>query len=345
MKVELTSIELFAGAGGLAIGLEAAGFESKGVFEFDKHACATLRHNRPAWNVVEGDVSEVDFTPYRGVDLVVGGVPCQAFSYAGKRLGFGDTRGTLFWQFARAIRETRPRAFLMENVRGLVSHDGGRTLKTMIAELTKIGYEVCEPHILNALHHSVPQKRERLILVGFLPGLGISFSAPIPSDVRLTLRDTLKAGCLYPTDVPLSPGRSYPEKRRDVYAYVPPGGCWRNLPDGIREAFMGASLNSGGGRTGMARRLSWDEPSLTLLTSPSQRQTERCHPDETRPFTVRESARIQTFPDNWTFCGPVAAQYKQIGNAVPVALATAVGKQLSISLGTPASGLQAGQAS
>ncbi len=121
------SIELFAGAGGLAIGLEKAGFEAVALNEWDKHACNTLRSNRPLWNVLEGDIQQIDFTAFKNIDFISGGFPCQAFSYAGKQLGFEDTRGTLFFEFARAIKETQPKVFLGENVRGLLEHDQGNT--------------------------------------------------------------------------------------------------------------------------------------------------------------------------------------------------------------------------
>ena len=116
--------------------------------------------------------------------------------------------------------------------------------------------------------------------------------------------------------------------KKKVLALVPPGGCWVDLPEDIAKEYMGKSYYSGGGRRGMARRISWEEPCLTLTCSPSQKQTERCHPEETRPFTVRESARIQSFPDDWTFCGGIGDQFKQIGNAVPVEMARRIGIQL-----------------
>ena len=126
-------------------------------------------------------------------------------------------------------------------------------------------------------------------------------------------------------DVPKSIGEKYPEKKKKVLELVPPGGYWRDLPENIAKEYMGKSYYSGGGRTGMARRISWNEPCLTLTCSPAQKQTERCHPDETRPFTVREYARIQSFPDKWEFMGSMGQQYKQIGNAVPVEMAKAIG--------------------
>lgn len=325
---DYTLVELFAGAGGLALGLERAGFKSKMLNEIDKHACDTLRFNRPNWNVCQSDISEVDFTKYRGVDVVSGGFPCQAFSYAGKKLGFEDTRGTLFFEFARAIKEVNPKVFIGENVRGLLNHDGGRTVEAIKSVIDELGYVLIEPRVLKAIFYRVPQKRERLLLIGVRKDLVASFNFKWPSPFNriMTVKDALKAGELYQTDVPQSQGQQYPKKKKDVLALVPPGGYWRDLPDQVQRDYMQQSYFLGGGKTGMARRLAWDEPSLTLTCSPAQKQTERCHPEETRPLTVREYARIQTFPDDWEFSGPLTAQYKQIGNAVPVNLATAVAK-------------------
>jgi DNA (cytosine-5)-methyltransferase 1 len=151
------------------------------------------------------------------------------------------------------------------------------------------------------------------------------FEFPKPYRKVYTLKDALKKGELFDSDVPESPGSSYPEKKKAVLEMVPEGGYWRDLPLHIQKEYMGGSFYLGGGKTGMARRMSWDEPSLTLTCSPAQKQTERCHPDETRPFTVREYARIQTFPDDWKFSGSVSNQYKQIGNAVPVNFAREIG--------------------
>lgn len=321
------TIELFAGAGGLALGFEQAGFEHVLLNELNHDACETLRANRPQWNVVEGDVSMIDFSAYRGqVDLVSGGFPCQAFSYAGKRAGFEDVRGTLFFQFARVIRETRPKMFLGENVRGLLTHDHGRTLETIRRVINELGYTLIEPRVLKALFYRVPQKRERLMLVGIRNDLAphLRFSWPPKAARVYTLRDALRAGELFAEDVPNSPGQRYPKRKAEILAMVPPGGYWRNLPEAVQREYMKGSFRLPGGKTGMARRLSWDAPSLTLTCAPAQNQTERCHPSESRPLTVREYARIQTFPDAWVFCGSMSEQYKQIGNAVPVNLAYAV---------------------
>lgn len=318
---DITAIELFAGAGGLALGLEKAGIKTLEYVEFDKACCETLRTNRPEWNVICDDIHNVDFTAFRDkVDIVTGGFPCQAFSFAGKKLGFDDTRGTLFHEFARCVQEVHPKVFLAENVRGLVSHDKGRTLSTIISVLESLGYHT-QQKVMNACYFGVGQKRERIVIIGIRNDLDINFTYPIEDEKWTTLRDALR-------DCPKSVGEQYSEKKKKVLDLVPAGGCWVNLPEDVAKEYMGKSYYSGGGRRGMARRISWDEPCLTLTCSPSQKQTERCHPDETRPFTVREYARIQSFPDDWIFCGGLCDQYKQIGNAVPVEMARRVGVQL-----------------
>lgn len=330
-NLSFNSIELFAGAGGLALGLEKAGFNAVLLNEWDKNACNTLRKNRPNWNILEGDVCEIDFTAYKGkIDLLSGGFPCQAFSYAGKGEGFNDIRGTMFFQFARAIKEVQPKIILGENVKGLVNHDNGRTLSTIKKTLKELGYSIIEPRVLNAVNYKVPQKRERIFIIGIRNDLisDTTFNWPTPYHRNMTMLDALKEGELYSSDVPISEGQIYPEHKKKVLDLVPPGGCWRDLPDDIARSYMKGSYFLGGGKTGMARRLSWNEPSLTLTCSPAQNQTERCHPDETRPLTVREYARIQTFPDTWEFEGSMSNKYKQIGNAVPVNLAYAIGKSL-----------------
>lgn len=319
-------LELFAGAGGLAVGLEKAGLKCVALNEIDKWACETLRVNRPNWNVLEGDIKNFDFSIYKDkVDVVTGGFPCQAFSYAGKKLGLNDARGTLFYEFARVVQEVRPLICLGENVRGLLSHEKGKTLQGMISILDEIGYKVVPVQVLKAINYRVPQKRERLILVGVRKDIEVEFKYPKPYRKIYNLEDALKKGALYSCDVPKSKGAKYPEYKKRVIDMVPPKGYWRDLPLDIQKQYMGGSFYLGGGKTGMARRIGWDEPSLTLTCSPAQKQTERCHPDETRPFTVREYARIQTFPDEWQFAGSLAQQYKQIGNAVPVNLGQEVG--------------------
>jgi DNA (cytosine-5)-methyltransferase 1 len=312
-------IELFAGAGGLALGLHNAGLNCAMLVEVDKHAAATLKLNRPRWNVIDKDIADVSFKGINA-DIVAGGFPCQSFSYAGKRLGFEDTRGTLFYEYARAIRETKPKVILGENVRGLERHDGGRTLATMLVVLDELGYDVSY-RILRAQYLDVPQKRERLVILGARKDLKRAIAFPKEQGYTISIRAALK-------DVPDSPGQKYTEWKASIMSQIESGGYWRDLPDHLQRKYMGASYFHDGGKTGMARRLSWDEPSLTLTCNPAQKQTERCHPAETRPLTVREYARIQSFPDEWIFSGSTAAQYKQIGNAVPVNLGYHIGRCL-----------------
>lgn len=328
---DYTSVELFAGAGGLALGMHKAGFKHLLLNEFDKDASDTLRKNMPNWNVVQGDIHDVDFKPYAGkIDFLSGGFPCQAFSYAGKRLGFEETRGTLFFELARAIKEIKPKVFMAENVKGLLEHDEGRTIATIKNVIAELGYTLVEPKVLRAILYNVPQKRERLILIGIRNDIApfVSFTWPSVCGELRTLRDAFFSGALYDTDVPDSEGQKYPESKQRVMKLVPEGGDWRNLPSEVAKEYMKGSYHLGGGKTGMARRLSMDEASLTLTCAPAQKQTERCHPIETRPLTVREYARIQTFPDDWEFCGSLSAKYKQIGNAVPVNLSWAIGRSL-----------------
>lgn len=323
-------IELFAGAGGLALGIEKAGFDTIGLIEFNEPAAETLKKNRPTWNVICDDIANIScldleeyFSLQKGeLDLLSGGAPCQAFSYAGKRLGLEDTRGTLFYHYAIFLKKLQPKMFLFENVRGLLTHDNGKTFETILTVFQEAGYST-QYKVLNAWDYGVAQKRERLITIGIRNDLTdkIKFEYPEPHDYKPVLRDILQ-------DVPESLGTRYSAKKESIFALVPPGGYWRDIPADIAKDYMKSCWEMGGGRTGILRRLSLDEPSLTVLTSPSQKQTDRCHPIEPRPFTVRENARCQSFPDEWEFCGTVGEQYKQVGNAVPVNLAYDIARKI-----------------
>ena len=318
-----STIELFAGAGGLALGIEKAGFETLGLIEFDKDAADTLKCNRPNWRVINDDIANIsclDLQEYFGLgkgelDLLSGGAPCQSFSYAGKRLGLEDARGTLFYHYAKFLEQLQPKMFLFENVKGLLTHDRGRTYKTITDIFESTGYTI-QKKVLNAWDYGVAQKRERLITIGIRNDLTdrITFDFPAPHKYKPVLRDIL-------LDCPKSEGTPYSDYKKKIFELVPPGGYWRDIPEDIAKEYMKSCWYMEGGRTGILRRLSLDEPSLTVLTSPSQKQTDRCHPLEARPFTIRENARCQSFPDDWQFCGSVGQQYKQVGNAVPVNLA------------------------
>ena len=330
----MKSIELFAGAGGLALGVERAGFDHIGLIEFDKAAAETLKKNRPEWNVIWHEIANIsclDLEDYFNIKkgelaLLSGGAPCQAFSYAGKRLGLEDTRGTLFYHYAIFLQKLQPKMFLFENVRGLLTHDGGKTYQTIKNVFEDAGYTI-QYAVLNAWDYGVAQKRERLITIGIRNDLvdTVSFTFPKKHDYKPVLGDIL-------VDVPESVGARYSQKKEEIYKLVPPGGYWRDIPEEIAKEYMKSCWDMGGGRTGILRRMSMDEPSLTVLTSPSQKQTDRCHPIEPRPFTVRENARCQSFPDEWEFCGTVGDQYKQVGNAVPVNLGYEIAKEIAKAL-------------
>ncbi len=325
---QATCVDLFAGAGGTALGFHNAGIRHVLLNEIDPHAAATLQHNsdklRLGWRIEDCDVRELDFHDVRA-EVVQAGFPCQAFSYAGKSRGFEDTRGTLFFEFARAIQAIGPKIAIGENVRGLERHDKGRTLSTMLAALDELGYRSAY-RILRAQYLDVPQKRERLIIFAVRKDTDLPILFPRERDYFISMRQALK-------DCPRSEGQEYPARKKAVMELVPEGGNWRDLPEDVQREYMGASFHLSGGRTGMARRMSWDQPCLTLTCSPAQKQTERCHPSETRPLTVREYARIQTFPDEWDFMGNMAGKYKQIGNAVPVNLGYHIGRCVLASLG------------
>lgn len=317
-KTNYRVIELFAGAGGASLGFKNSGLNHVLLNEIDKDAVATLKKNFGSdANIICDDVSNLDFNKYKNIDIVQAGFPCQAFSYAGKSMGFHDNRGGLFFEFARCIKETNPKIAIGENVKGLLRHDNGKTLEIMINFLKELGYKV-EFQVLKSQYLDVPQKRERLIMVAIRNDLDIPFIFPRERDYLISVGEALK-------NCPPSIGQKYPARKKEILEMVSQGGYWKDLPIEIQKEYMKASFYHTGGRTGIARRLSYDEPSLTLTCSPAQKQTERCHPEETRPLNIREYARIQTFPDYWEFKGSMSSQYKQIGNAVPVNLAYHIG--------------------
>lgn len=328
--MNLKSIELFAGAGGLAIGLEESGFNHVALVEIDKYASETLKKNRPKWKVINEDIKNIcqknlekEFNiKKRELDLLSGGAPCQSFSYAGKKLGLNDDRGSMFFYYNHFLKNLQPKFFLFENVRGLISHNKGETLKTIIECFKESGY-ITQYKVLNAWNYGVAQKRERLFIIGIRKDLQnkIFFDFPKEQKYKPVLKDIL-------LDVPPSDGAKYSKTKEKIFAMVPQGGCWKDIDENIAKNYMKTCWYMGGGKTGILRRLSLNEPSLTILTTPQMKQTDRCHPIYNRPLNIRESARIQSFPDNWVFTGSLTNQYKQVGNAVPCLLAKAIGEEI-----------------
>ena len=318
-----TFIEVCAGAGGLSKGFMDCGFEALLLNDTDKYCIETLKMNHPMTNIIKGSMVDLNLEHYKNktIDVLMGGVPCQSFSQAGKRKGINDDRGKLILHFIKMIMVLNPNVFIIENVQGLVTHDKGNTLKMVIDEIDKVGKYNISYKVLNANDYSVPQNRKRLIIIGTNKSIKKQFNFPEPHKYKPVLKDVLE-GC------PESAGAVYKKDKYDIMKLVPEGGCWVDIPDEIAKEYMGKSYESGGGKRGILKRLDMNKPSLTLLTTPSQKQTERCHPTETRPLQTLEYARIQTFPDSYKFSGSINQIYKQIGNAVPVNLAKAIAEEV-----------------
>ena len=316
---KLTFIEVCAGCGGLSSGLIKAGFEPLLLNDNNKACCDTLKKNHPNVKIENCSMEKLDIKDYVGkVDLFTGGVPCQSFSIAGLRKGLDDSRGELMLKFIEMTNVLKPKMFMIENVKGLVNHNKGRTIKSIISKMEESNlYEICYK-VLNSFDYGVPQKRERVLIIGVLKSIAKKFEFPKPLETKIYLKDVLN-------DVPSSPCAQYSEEKIKLFKQIPQGGCWVNLPIDLQKSYLKKSYESPGGKRGILYRLSMEKPSLTLLCSPSQKQTERCHPLHERPLSIREYARIQTFDDSFVFIGSTSAQYKQIGNAVPVELAKCIG--------------------
>ncbi|WP_170866902.1 DNA cytosine methyltransferase [Nocardioides lianchengensis] len=344
---------MFSGAMGLDLGLESAGFDLRFAADNMPAAVKTARKNRPGLPFFAGDVAELaadDICRESGlaageVDLLAGGPPCQSFSTAGRRRGLDDAdRGPLVFEFVRLVDELRPRAFLMENVKGLLSaserwrelpynNNGvkiddlhGSLFRSLMAAFKALGYTV-DFREFNSADFGVPQTRQRVFVLGYRDGTPVSFPEPthakeagLFSEPWRTLGDALDG--LTEDD---SPCAVFSERKLKYLKMVPEGGNWRDLPEEAQRESMGRAFYAKGGRSGYWRRLSRTRPSPTILTEPQNASTSLCHPTEARPLTVRECARVQTFPDDWEFVGSRADQYRLVGNAVPVGLAAAVG--------------------
>jgi DNA (cytosine-5)-methyltransferase 1 len=237
------------------------------------------------------------------------------------RKGLDDKRGDLMFKFIEILNKIKPKIFMIENVKGLLTHNNGETLKIILNEINDNNMYNITYKCLDASKYNVPQKRERVFIVGVLKNLNGTFQFPNENLNQKVLKDVL-------INVPISQGANYTEEKIRLFKMIPQGGCWVNLPENLQQEYLGNSYNSGGGKRGILYRLSMEKPSLTLLCTPSQKQTERCHPLEERPLTIREYARIQTFGDDYEFMGSLSSQYKQIGNAVPVELAYQLGNSI-----------------
>jgi DNA (cytosine-5)-methyltransferase 1 len=346
---------LFSGGLGLDLGLEAAGFTVRTAIECNRFAVDTIRVNRPKTPLIPRKLETVPTKEIlaaakltRGeVTVVTGGPSCQSFSTAGQRGSVSDPRGVMFREFLRVVKETRPRFFVMENVKGVLSaailhralkdrgpgcpplqpvEELGSGFRLILKELRATGYYVVFD-VLDAADYGVPQSRERVIFLGSRDGELVAM--PEPTHAKgggkgllpwVTLREALAGlGDTDPVFSALSPNKRKYLKR------VPEGGNWRDLPKAMQANALGGAYVSWGGRSGFFRRLSWDKPSPALTTRPDSKATMLCHPTELRPLSIAEYTRIQQFPDGWVFSGGPPQKYIQCGNAVPVGLGKAIG--------------------
>ena len=339
--------------------------------ERENAACATIEANVETGNFTgkprvfcrdifefspEELMAEIGLKPGE-LDLLVGGPPCQSFSTAGRRQSVQDRRGTLLWRYLEFVVALRPKAFVMENVRGLMSaalfhrhiadrpEKGGATLAEdeqpgsvmlkFVADLNEqtAGQYHIDAFEVNSANYGAPQIRERVVFVGNSFGVEVEFPQPTHGVEATDPQHDLfmQAAC------PLRPWATlrdaiggltedkpelmdFSPRKKGFLTLVPEGGNWRSLPVGVQQESMGRAWHAKGGRSGWWRRLSWDFPCPTLVTMPNHSSTSLCHPNEVRVLSVREYARVQEFPDSWIFVGKTAEKYLQIGNAVPVRL-------------------------
>lgn len=313
--MERTSVEICAGAGGQAVGLEEAGFAMLAAAELDGKACATLRANRPSWDVRECDVRDFDGREFRGLDLFAGGVPCPPFSIAGKQLGVKDERD-LFPEALRLIRESKPAAVMLENVRGFATERFASYREKLRRELREVGLE-SDWRVLHASDFGVPQLRPRFILVAMRPKLFRSFEWPV--------------GGIEPPTVGKAIGSLMSARR------WPGATAWRKRANGIAPTLVGGSKKHGGPDLGPTRaKRQWADLGVDGMGIADQAPGPD-FPLNGRPkLTVRMAARLQGFPDEWQFIGGKTAAYRQVGNAFPPPVARAVAESIMRAFnGTP----------
>jgi len=354
----MKSISLFSGAMGLDLGLERARFRTVVAVEKNNAAIKTIKKNRPNIYVFEKSIEDVtpsEMLAKAGVGkgeitLVSGGPCCQSFSTVGNRGSLTDPRGGLFKFFTKVVAETQPRFFVMENVKGILSaavrhrilnergpgnpplspdEELGSALKVILNEFKLLNYSVSYG-LVNSADYGVPQSRWRVIFLGSRDGEDIQWLSqthakePTKKFKRwVNLKDAI--GQMRERNPEFV---DFPNDRLELLQHLKAGQNWTNLPEELQKRALGAAFESWGGRGGFCRRLDWKKPAPTLTTSPNGRATTLCHPTKLRPLSVREYAVLQQFPPEWTFVGSTQQKYMQIGNAVPVGLAEAIGKAL-----------------
>ncbi|MDE0626329.1 MAG: DNA cytosine methyltransferase [Bryobacterales bacterium] len=360
-------ISLFSGAMGLDLGLESVGLDLAVALECKAFPVATIARNRPSLPLIDrpieeassDDILEAAQLTAGEAFAVVGGPSCQVFSTAGRRASLSDPRSTMFQHFVRVVRDTQPEFLVMENVRGLLSaavrhrplkERGpgyprlaaeellGSAFQVVAEQLRNLGY-YCVFDVLDAADYGVPQTRQRLVIIGSRDGRRVRMPEPTHDSQGAqglprwrTLGEALEGLSENEPDYyPFCPAKARYLK------LIPEGGNWRQLPEDLRSDALGSAFQSWGGRSGFFRRLSRERPCPALTTRPDSKATTLCHPTELRPLTVGEYARIQQFPDDWTFEGPVRKRYEQVGNAVPIGLGAAIGRALVAASSSPVS--------
>lgn len=351
-----TAISLFSGAMGLDLGFLAAGFDIRLANDIDKNSSLTIQNNLPKLPFIHKDFTQVTkeevlktaSLEVGEVDLLVGGPPCQPFSPAGRRQSFNDPRASPLKSFIKTINDVQPKAFVMEEVPGLLSsrlqhvsiserdkrallpeEERSSAFNVVLEMLNSTGYNFTYG-ILNSADFGAPQVRRRLIFIGLRKGQP---SLPKPSFSTSPRNEALKPWNTFWQAVADIQGKDFSSASlshsvQKYMKYVSPGGYWRHLPQEIIPEAMGGAYKSGGGKMGFYRRLCWDEPSPTVVTSPVQKSTLFVHPEAMRPLSVEEYKRVQGFPDDWKLAGSTNDRYRLIGDAVPVYLSYAIAKHV-----------------
>lgn len=345
----LINLSFFSGAGGLDLGFERAGIPSIFYCENYREARMTLAKNRPE-AALSGDITTLDAATVRelsgigdrDVDVMSGGPPCQAFSTAGARRAFADPRGNVFLKYLSLANDLRPRYLIIENVRGLLSTPyplspgsepvKGGALHLILQQLNEMGYQTSF-NLYNAANYGAAQIRERVVLVAKRDGSPMPWIKPTHSDIpALQEKFGLKPWRTFKDIVDNLPEgiehhhTQFPEKRLEYFKKLKGGEYWSSLPVADQKKAMGKAYELTGGRTGFYRRISFDRPSPTLVTSPTMPATDLCHPTELRPLSIEEYKAVQGFPTDWWIAGSLTDIYKQVGNAVPVELGEAIGR-------------------
>ncbi|ELF5301061.1 DNA cytosine methyltransferase [Vibrio cholerae] len=352
-------LSFFSGALGLDLGLESAGFEPLLACEVDKDCIETIKANKPELPLI-GDIrnytaSEIlsiaGISKNDDVDLIVGGPPCQAFSTAGARKSFEDERGNVFLKYLEIATDIAPKFIVIENVRGLLSaplkhrphnrrggefpdlhsdEKAGGALAYIIKFLEMKGYGVSF-NLYNSANFGTPQIRERVIIIASRDGERLPYLSPTHSEdgsLGLPFWKTTRQAIENLTSEDNLERLEFPKQRHKFFKLLGPGQYWKHLPKDLQQEALGNAFHSGGGKTGFYRRVAWDKPSPTLVTSPIMPATSLAHPEELRPLSVSEYAALQQFPNEWVFKGKTLSKYRQIGNAVPCGVGKAIGKLL-----------------